>query len=231
MGCASMTLLPNFSVVEIYNMSDDDYSAILSSRQLTVNSEDGTAICSGKVEDIYFEDRESNVVAIISVSDGQDFWEMRVNESIGAGAYLSGAVSHIMKAATMGTWLARDFRVIRAQTFVGRLADAISALAKSVDARAFISMNVVHVVEKGKAETVVNIPESDVIQGPNYAEGLCMLKTVVGGYPVGVFANYNGATYRIISQRFDADNFDGPWETTLFLADESLIDDGGMGGG
>ena len=104
-------------------------------------------------------------------------------------------------------------------------------MAKGVDARAFVSDNVLHVVQKGRSEIIVKITEEDLLEDPRTASGVVILRTNVKAWPVGMLHEFREKQYRLVSQEVNADNFSGSWQTELMLADESMIDKGGMGGG
>ena len=230
-GKANMTLLPDYFLVEVYNPSGIDISTVKNKNSLTIKTEYGVVLCSGEVEDVYTYRSGSNDVYAISISDGQTFWEKKISKSVGPGATFSTTIRQILQGATMGSYLAKDGRFVRPQTFDGRLADFVSDIAAGVHARAFISRNVLHIVEKGKAEIVVTIEEADTITVPNTATGVCVLRTDVKGWPVGVIVEYRSKKYRLASQEINADCFEGTWETTLTLVDEDYLDEDGMDGG
>ena len=226
-----MTLLPDFFLVEVYNPDELDITAVERSGKLRLNTKNSAVLCSGEVEDIYIRSEGANTIYSISLSDGQSFWETKISKSVGPGVYFSATIRQIMENATMGSYLAKDVRFVRSQTFCGRQADFISDIAKGVHARAFISNNVLHVVEKGKSEIVMTINESDIIDEPSFATGICIVRTEVNSWPVGVIVSFRGKNYRLASQEINADNFRGSWETKLVLVDEDYLDKDGMDGG
>ncbi len=230
-GKANMTLLPDFFLVEVYNPDELDIATIERTGRLSLNTQNSAVLCSGEVEDIYIRAEGTNTIYSISLSDGQSFWETKITKSVGPGVYFSATIRQIMENATMGSYLAKDARFVRSQTFCGRLADFISDIAKGVHARAFISNNVLHVVEKGRSEIVMTVSDADVIDDPNFATGICIVRTEVKSWPVGVIISFRGKHYRLASQEINADNFRGSWETKLVLVDEDYLDEDGMDGG
>jgi hypothetical protein len=230
-GKANMTLLPDFFLVEVYNMEDEDRALLETKKELKIIAKDKAVLACGEVEDIYDKQEDMNIISVISLSDGQSFWETRIDRTVGAGACFSQTIRQIIQNVQMGSYLADDPRFPRAQTFCGRLADIISGIAKGVDARAFISDNVLHVVQKGRSEIIVKITEEDLLEEPRTASGVVILRTDVKAWPVGMLHEFREKQHRLVSQEVNADNFSGPWQTELMLADESMLDKGGMGGG
>ena len=230
-GKANMTLLPDFFLVEVYNPDELDVATVERTGKLSLNTQNSAILCSGEVEDIYVRMEGANRVYAISLSDGQSFWETKVTKSVGPGVYFSATIRQILEKATMGSYLAKDARFIRSQTFCGRLADFVSDIAKGVHARAFISNNVLHVVEKGRSEIVMTVSENDIIDNPDVATGVCIVRTTVKSWPVGVIIAFRGRNYRLASQEINADNFQGTWEAKLVLVDEDYLDEDGMDGG
>ena len=230
-GKANMTLLPDFFLVEVYNPDELDIAAVERAGTLSINAKDGAVLCSGEIEDIYIRTEGANQVYAISLSDGGSFWETKITKSVGPGVYFSATIRQILEKASMGSYLAKDERFVRPQTFCGRLADFISDIAKGVHARAFVSNNVLHVVEKGRSEIVMTIQEEDMIDEPDNATGVCIVRTEVKSWPVGAIISFRGKSYRLASQEISADNSQGKWETKLVLADEDYLDADGMDGG
>ena len=226
-----MTLLPDFFIVSVYNMTDTDLAMLENKRALKICTKDEAILCSGEVDDIYRRVEGSNEVYEVSLSDGQTFWETTMNRSVGEGTTFSSTILNILTGAKMGSYLADDPRFIRPQAFHGRLADAIIDLAKGAHARAFISNNVVHVVAKGRSEVIVNINEDDIIDDPNYADGICVLKTGVDSWPVGMICEFRNKRYRLVTNAISADNFKGDWQEEITLVDEDYLDANGMDGG
>ena len=229
-GRMNMTLLPDFFLVDVYNPSKSDLPVVKNFGTMTIRGK-SNVLCSGEVEDVYMHRKGSNEIYSISVSDGQTFWEAKISSSVGPGALFSATVEHILTGAKMGSFLATDARFVRPQTFNGRLADIVRDIAVGIHARAFISKNVLHVVENGRSESIVVVNSGEVIANPNSATGVTILRTEVKGWPVGMLVNYLGKNYRLVSQEINADSFEGTWETELTLVDESYLDENGMDGG
>ena len=226
-----MTLLPDFFLIDIYNLSDEDASAIRDADYIEVYAAENTMICYGELDDIYTRLEGVNTVTSLAITDGKSFWSANVNRTVGGGAGFREALATIMKGANLGPWMAQETRLPRGQTFRGRLADNVSMMAKSANARAFLTKNVVYVVEKGRAADIITIDSADVIGETSYADGVIMLRTRVKGYPIGVIAQWNNARYRLASQKISADNYSEDWRSDVLLVDEEKVDVFGMEGG
>ena len=230
-GRSNMTLFPDCFLVDINNLSAKELEAVRRAKYLSAVGEDQSTICYGEITDIYLHQEDLAKVTSITVADGKAFWETKVSKSVGAGASVRSAINSICEGIPVGSFLADDVRMLRGQTFVGRLPDCISTLAKTLNARAYITRGMLHFTQAGKADDPVTIQEKDLTGNPSKASGILILKTKVKGFPVGIMVRYNGRMYRLISQTIDADNQSGLWQAELMLLDESELDYDGMGGG
>lgn len=230
-GRSNMTLLPDYFLVEVYNPGIEDITLLRANKKMKLQTNNMATLCVGEVEDIYSHLEGANTIYAISISDGQSFWETKASKSVGAGVYFSATIRQILMNASMGSYLAKDNRFVRPQTFNGRLADSIADIARSVHARAFISQNVLHVVEKGRSEILITIGDDDLVSDPQYATGIVIVRTIVHAWPVGMMVEFRGKRYRLATQEVNADNFQGLWQTESTLVDENFLDADGMDGG
>lgn len=230
-GRVNMTLLPDFFIIDVYNPSESDIGYVMNNKSIVVFTQKTSVLARGDVEDVYSRREGVNNVYSLSLADGQAFWETKVTKTLGQGVYFSATIRQIIQNATLGTYLAEDGRFFRPQTFNGRLADIVHDIARGVNARAFISHDVLHIVEKGKSEIVVSIMDSDLLEEPRFASGVCVVKAKTVSWPVGIIASFRGKEYRIATQAIDADNYSGPWQTEITLVDEEFLDKDGMDGG
>jgi len=230
-GSKNMTLLPDFFVVEIYNLGDDDMYTLNNGGKLSVTGQDGGLLCSGEIDDIYTKIVQTNRITSISVVDGKSFWATRINKSFGGGSSVKTTFESIVSGAYRGAFCASDVRMTRGQTYTGRVAENVSMLAKSVHGRAYITNGTVYISTKGMAAETITIDESDVINQDDSATGLKIVQVSVKGYPIGALTVLGRRKYRLVSQKFSADNYEGPWESHLILVIEEDVSYGGMEGG
>ena len=230
-GRSNMTLLPDFFLVDIYNLSGEDEVYIRKAKKVWVCDENGMTLCSGSIEGFYRHEDGSNDVLSVSVSDGVDFWNGRVNVTVGSGAYVRDAIKTILSGAEFGLFHCDDFRMMRGQTFSGRIADIIHIMAITVGARAYITGGVLNVVGKETVPNVKKIYDDDIIIDPQIIEHGMILKTKVRGYSVGNVVEYNRVMYRIIVQTVNVDNLMGEWSTEMTLIENEEFLRGGMEGG
>ena len=230
-GRSNMTLFPDCYIVSIYNVSSQDASRISNARRITVTGEDNSVFCYGEIADRYLHTSDLAAVTSLTIADGKTFWETTVAKSVGAGSTVRSAINAIKGSCQFGAFIADDVKMLRGQTFVGRLADQISVMAKTLGARAFFTHGMIHIVKPGQAANIVTIPESDLLDESSTADGILILKTKVKGYPVGVIASYGRRRYRLIAQAINADNWSGLWQAELMLLDETLLGPDEMGGG
>ena len=230
-GSKNMTLLPDFFIVEIYNLTSEDLAYISDSDMIYVYGKDEGLICSGEVDDMYTRYVRSNSVTTLSVVDGKKFWNTAISKTVAGGTSLKQTYYNIMQGAYVGAYNADDPRLIRGQTYTGRLPDIISTLAKTAHARAYITNGTVFISAPHRAAETIEINPEDVIDDTVNATGVRIVETMVKGYPVGAMVNLDGTEYRLVSQKFDADNFEGPWVSNLLLVREIDLSSEGMEGG
>ena len=220
-GRSNMTLIPDFFIVDIFNLSDEDLSHINDSKRLVVMMNDFTIVCSGEIDGIYKHSDGSNDIYSISIVDGRSFWEEKVNKTLVGGTWMNDAVRKILKSADYGVFMCEDYRMPRGQVFCGRLADSISTIAKGLKARAFIVNNVLSIIEKGRSVTTETLNDSEIITEPNKENGVVIVKTYARILIVGGIVIYDGIQYRVITQAFNLDNMSGSWDTESTLINEN----------
>ena len=223
-----MTLLPDFFTIDIYNLPDVEESLIRNGKIMYALGFDNSTLCYGTIEDIYSHVEGANDVISVSISDGQEFWDAKVNKTISAGVRIKETIAAILKGAVIGSYLADNPRLVRGQTLSGSLPQIVQNMASGVNARAFISHGAVHIVGKGQSNDVVTVRDDEIISVPGYANGVCIAYVKVKGFAVGSMIYFKDGYYRLVAQAVDADNFNGTWQTQLILVDESQVEN--MGG-
>lgn len=216
-GSKNMTLFPDLFIVEIYNMSEEDLASLTDTKTLSVYGETGGLMCSGEIDDMFTKLSGANMITTISVSDGKSFWRSKINRTLGGGSSIKTVWQTIIKNAKIGVFAADDVKLIRGQTFTGRLAECVSMLAKSANGRAYITNGTVYITSKGRSSEMVSLSDEDIITDQDTATGARIVKTKVKGYPVGALVQLGNAQYRLVSQKFNADNFEGAWDAYLVL--------------
>ena len=236
-----MSLMPDLFMLDVYNFPNTDMNRLRNAKTVAVCGEGMSSLCEGKVEEIYTHiDSGKNMTTVI-ISDGMDFWKSVISISIAKGNSVESTIRKIVadcsRPVSIVAYLADDIKMIRGQAFHGRTADYIGALAKSVGARAFIVRNGMSVVKRGAHSMSIHLTEDDMPNGASETNGafIVRLRHVVA-YPVGQMAIIENrrASYRIISQTFEADTQQGAWTTSLILVDEehmSEMDGNEWGGG
>ena len=230
MGRTSMSLMPDYGEIEIYNLDDADRARINGASVISVSGESDSTFCYGEIEDVYTHTSGTTTITTVCVSDGKTFWDTRVSKSVGSGASIRDSLLSILKNAPLASFLAENKRMLRGQTFTGRLPDCVSTLARSADARAYFTHGALHVTTIGRSEEIWELKSDDVVS-VNQANGVLMVRIRVKGFPVGTIMRYSGKQYRLITQSYEADNWNGAWRSELTLLDEAELDKWGMGGG
>ena len=226
-----MTLLPDLFLVDIYNLSDSDRATLDLAETVSAENDEYAVLCSGEIDDIYTHPEDANTITTVVLVDGKSLWERKISRTLGPGSGVKDALTTILGPGVMGYFAADDVRMIRGQTFSGKLPEAVATLAKTVNARAFVTHGAVFVAKKGEAENCITIDDDDVIDTPSMAGGTMILKTRVKGYSVGILLEYGGKAYRLASQTINADNQKGTWATELTLVDEEHLSAYGLEGG
>lgn len=226
-GKTSMNLMPDYYLLDISGMSDSDLEIIKSSKKITVAGENDSILCLGVVDEIYQYQDDMNEVTSIAISDGKDFWFSVANASIGKGASIRNTLVTCLGGFPLASYIADNPQLLRGQTYLDRLPDVVSTLARSVHARAYFTHGQVNVVAPGSASSVLNIPDKEILENPGFSNGVCTLKTKVKGYPIGLLVTIEKKRkkYRLVSQTVNADNWEGDWVSELMLIDEDIISD------
>lgn len=230
-GKTVMSLMPDFYTLEISGLLDEDMQYLKFCKEIKVVGEDNSILALGKIQEIYQRQEGMSEVTTVSFADGMDFWTTITNQSIGKGATVRNSIATVLGSFPLASYMADDDRFFRGQAYLGRLPDVVSAMAKSVHARAYFTQSQVHVVKKGAASSVLFIPDKEIIDLPGFTNGMCIIKTKVKGYPVGLMVVMEGQEkkYRLLSQALRADCWEGDWISELALVDEDEIDNMGSG--
>ena len=226
-GKTVMSLMPDYYLLDISGMSDSDLEIVKSSRKISVAGEDDSILCVGKVDEIYQYQNDMNEITTISIADGKDFWMSIANASLGKGATVRNTIVTCLGGFPLASYVADNAQLLRGQTYLDRLPDVVSTLARSVHARAYFTHGQVNVVKSGSASAVLNIPDKEILENPGFSNGVCTLKTKVKGYPIGLLVTIEKKhkKYRLVSQAFNADSWEGDWVSELMLIDEDIVTD------
>ena len=230
-GKSCMTLIPDVSYVDVYNLTNEDLETIRRAEIITASGVDGSILSYGELEEVYTTSDDANDITTLVIVDGKKLRESSVYQTIGAGATVRNTLQTILGGSVFGAYLASEVRFPRGQTLTGKLLPIVRDLAKTAKARAFISHGQVHVVPKGGTTREITIPDREIEDVPEYANGVCILRTSVKGYAIGTMVIVEGKKYRLASQAVDADNYEGLWQSELMLVDETELSADGMEGG
>ena len=232
-GKATINLLPDFHLLDINGLNEKDTAKLKNATMIKVVGEDDSVLCSGEIEDLYVHYSETNEISTVCISDGKQFWDKAANMTLAKGLSVRTTIMSVLGDIPLGSFLADDKRFTRGQTMVGRVPYIVSTLAKSLGARAYYTQSQVHVVSIGKASSVLDLNEKEIISETAIATGVYAVKTKVKGYPVGLMTRLgeDKRQFRLASQSINADNWDGVWDSELLLIDESFMSADGLGGG
>ena len=232
-GKTTMSLLPDFYLLDIHGLPDSELTALRYTDKLRVVGENDSVICSGKVEDIYIHYTDTNEIVTVSIADGTELWDKNVSLSVAKGASVLTTMSKVLGNVPVASFLAEDKRFLRGQAMVGKAPELVSVLARSVDARAFYTQSQVHVVSSGRTSSILEVTEKEILSETAIATGVYAVKTKVKGYPIGLIAMIEGDNrrMRLVSQSIDGDSWEGVWYSELLFIDEDIFGASGMGGG
>ena len=231
-GRSSMTLLPDFYTVDMYNITDTDTAKLARAKTMYIYvGEELTLICTGTIEGIYSHEEGGNEVTSVSLSDGIEMWTAKTNIAIGRGSSVKDAMKRITAGFKLAPYFSGNARFPRGQAFSGGIIDPINILSKSVNARAFITNGTLYVIDKGQIINHFVLREDDLVIEPRYVGNVCIVKTLVSGYTSGAVVDFNNIQYRIIARAISVDNMEGDWDTEMVLFNESKITKEEMGGG
>ena len=230
-GSAAMNLMPNCYFVDVYGLTGYDMAEMTRKVQISVYGEYNGLLLTGELEDIYAHSEALARITTLVVSDGMSFWQTPVSRTLKAGATVSQTARALLKDVVPMGYNAKDFKILRGQTYTGRLADQIAMLAKSVDARVYFLNGSVQFTGKNRTTDITELPEDEIVNRPGEADGVLSVETIAKGYSVGRGYSVYGRPYRLIRQTYDLDNWQGAWKSELFFLDESVITEAEMGGG
>lgn len=237
-GRSTMSLIPDIWEIDLFNITPESMAYLKTSERITARGEDDSALVYGEIDEVYTHAEEANDVTTVVVTDGASFWESVISLSIASGNEIESTIRAIVSRCSspiqIVSFRARSTKLLRGQTFMGRAAEYVRILSRSIGARAYIVKNALGIVQKGASTTVVDITDDDLPEGVSEANGAFVLRMEkMIGYPVGQLMTINGSTtkYRIVVQSVDLDNFGGSWRNELIVVDEGKILDGEWGGG
>ena len=126
-----------------------------------------------------------------------------------------------LPAVSLSSFAAEDRALSRPQSFFGRVCDALTLLAETADADAFLSSAGVAVSGRAARDSTVNLSESDLLTEPLRTGDRVLLSSAMLSWPLGSFLQYtwrgNTISGRLVSRLLQADNRDGPWKSELEL--------------
>lgn len=238
-GRSTMSLRPDLWELQIHNASSRALAAIYDAEELLVEGEEMSAVCRGRIEEIYPHTEDGKDITTVIISDGAAFWDATVSLSLAKNNSVHDAIRAVASRCTRPVPVhkiqAKNVVLPRGQVFHGRAADCIASLAKSVSARAFFVRGSLHVMGKCSSSETISLHREDLLSNVMEANGAYIARLAsLKGYSIGqtvYFPDYSAAKYRLLCQSVDADNYEGVWKTELIMVDESKILTGDDWGG
>lgn len=237
-GRGTISLKPDLWLVDIFELGRDDYDRLQDGKEIKIVGEDDSVLCEGKIDEVYVHTDDGKEITTITVADGIDFWESFINLSFGGGNDVDKTIRYIVSRCSapvkISNIIAKKQVIVRGQVFQGRTVNYVRDLAKSVNARAFLTRNSLSILDHRVQSATIDMTSGDEIASMAYSNGVVVARlTLMKGYQIGqlVLLPDTISKYRLICQSVDADNFKGNWQTELIMLDDDMITDSDWSGG
>ena len=218
----NLSLLPHLHHLEIEDLSDSSSALLSGARSLEVRNGNSILAFGAPVEHLTHSVSGKHLTSVV-FSPGLSLWQSSVSLSLSPGMRVSETIRKLLETSgteiPLAAFTADDFAFFRPQAFFGRACDAVSMLAESVDADAFLSSAGLCVSGRSPRAPAMIIPESALLSEPIFSGSRLLLTTFVLGWPTGAFVrvSWQGQNWagRILSRLIQADNREGPWKSEL----------------
>ena len=224
-GTERLGLYPSLFMLDMWNLSEEDYLLLSRCRGVTVKSREAVLV-SGIVSDAFRESTKKGTEAHIAVSPGLDLWEATVSVSVEAGVSVSEAVRQLLEASGTGISLlsfpGEDPATTRGQAFFGRAAECIEEALGKVGAGCCLVPSGLCVIPKEGLPVSMVLTGEDLTDAPSFTSGGEMvLWTEPAGWTLGkgVEVRYGKTRCRgLITERMlNLDTGKGPWRVELVV--------------
>ena len=219
-----LSLLPGTQALQIYDLSDSTAALLAGSPFLEVRCDD-SVLASGRVSTVITRPDGGQCCTQVDFSSDEAFRTAPVSLTVASGMTASATIRCLLSSSgtevPLAAFTAKDMCFLRPQSFFGRACDAITTLADTVGADAFLSPAGLCVVSRSPGAASLILPENMLLSEPVPVRDRVILSTVMVGWPMGSAVEYrwNGVkkTGRLVSRMIEADNDAGPWKSYLEL--------------
>ena len=216
---------PQLHQLEIYDLSDSSEAKISAASTIEVRS-GSTILAAGDLVEACTRSASGRRITSIVFSPGYVLWQSSVSLSLAAGMKVSETIRAILNAAgasvRLASYLAPDPTFLRPQAFFGRTCDALSLLAETAGAQAFLTPAGLCVLSDSAQTRIISLSEEDLLSPPYVSGSRLLVQTRMRDWLPGtdVQLTWKKLTYRgrVFSSLIQADNVSGPWKSELELS-------------
>ena len=227
----TLTLRPQLHQLEIYDLSDSSEAKISAASTVEVRS-GSTILAAGDLVEACTRSASGRRITSIVFSPGNTLWQSSVSLSLAAGMKVSETIRAILKASgvsgspgayvRLASYLAPDPTFLRSQAFFGRTCDALSILAETAGAQAFLTPAGLCVLSDTAQTRIISLSEEDLLSPPYVSGSRLLVQTRMRDWLPGtdVQLTWKKLSYRgrVVSSLIQADNVSGPWKSELELS-------------
>lgn len=217
-----LSLRPALHQLQIRELSESSAAMLSGARQIEVRS-GNSVLAFGMLSEVLTRTSGGQRITDLVFSPGLSLWQSSVSLAVPAGMKVSETIRRLLTASGSGISLAafaaEDVFFSRPQAFFGRTCDALSLMAETVHADAFISPAGLCISGRTQREPGLVLSKGDLLTTPIRTGNRLLLVTAMTGWQIGAFARiaWEEASWtgRLVSAFLQADNVSGLWKAEL----------------
>ena len=224
-GRDALGLYPMPFTLQIWNLEEEDYAALIAEKTLSVRCGD-SVLASGEISVACRRAVPEGTLAEIVFAAGLRLWEALVSLSVEAGVSVSETVRRNLAASGTGIRLlsfpGNDPVRTRGQAFFGRAAECVEEALSAAGARGYLTEAGLCIVPAEGLPASMALSGDDLLDDPvEVGDGRLLLRTRVTGWPLGKMISVKGkngsAEGLVLERSVDADNTAGNWQSGLLV--------------
>lgn len=221
---SGVDILPTLHRLRILDLSESSAVMLSGARQIEVRS-GNSVLAFGRLVEALTHTFGGERITELVFSPDFPLWQASVSLTVPAGMRASEAALRLLIASESGiplaAYAAMDYSLSRPQAFFGRACAALSLLAETVNADAFVSPSGLCISDRYPRDPGIFLSKRDLLSYPLQTGCRLLLTTTMTGWQIGAFARveWEGRSWtgRIVSSFLQADNVSGPWKAELEL--------------
>jgi len=221
----TLNLRPQLHRLEIYDLSDSSEAKITVAGTVEVRS-GPTILAAGDLVEACTRSVSGRRITSIVFSPGYALWQSSVSLSLAAGMKVSETIRAILNASgtsiRLASFQAPDPTFLRPQAFFGRTCDALSLLAETAGAQAFLTPAGLCILSDSAQTQIISLSEEDLLSAPYVSGSRLLVQTRMRDWLPGtdVQLSWKNLSYRgrVVNSLIQADNASGPWKSELELS-------------